>query len=345
MLPFRSETPPPSKGSRTGEGDEEMEVWSQASPMGGSDDEEEQPREADAMDELLQDADPVECVPCDAGGIVFGPPCAGERIPKTLTSPVKPSAEAVALHYTTHLPYRSWCPVCVRAKAIEDAHRRGANEPDEEDEGGVPEVAIDYNALDEFLDVVEEANSKLKTLVLKDDPSGSMFQHKIDVKGAGDEWLMKRICKDLEELGRRDTILKSDGEPAIVAVQSKIQSMRSGRTFPKNPPAYNPESNGPIEKAVRDVTAHSRALKLGLESRLKKQLPDGAKIIEWILELAPFLLNKYSVGHDGMTPHERLLGTKWRRPCLEVTLIHDPSSVHGAICILITIHRLYMVRV
>ena len=295
-----------------------MEVWSQASIMRESDDEEEQPREADAMDEPLQDADPVECVPCDAGNIAFGPPCAGERIPKTLTSPVKPSAEAVALHYTTHLPYRNWCPVCVRAKAIEDAHKRGANEPDEEDEGGVPEVAIDYNALDEFLDVVEEANSKLKTLVLKDDPSGSMFQHKIDVKGAGDEWLMKRICKDLEELGRRDTILKSDGEPAIVAVQSKIQSMRSGRTFPKNPPAYNPEANGPIEKAVRDVTAHSRALKLGLESRLQKQLPDGAKIIEWILELAPFLLSKYSVGHDGMTSHERLLGTKWRRPCLEI---------------------------
>ena len=263
-------------------------------------------------------ADPMICPPCDDRGVIGRAPCAGERIPKTLMSPIKPSAEAIALHYTTHLPYRNWCPVCVKAKVVEDAHRRGANKPDEEDKGGVPEVGMDYNALDESLDIVEEKDSKLKTMVLKDDVSGHLFQHKIDVKGAGDEWLMKRMCKDLEELGRRDTILKSDGEPAIVAVQSKIQSMRRGRTFPKNPPAYNPESNGPIEKAVRDVTAHSRALKIGLESRLKAALPDGAKIVDWILELAPFLLSKYSVGHDGMTSHERLVGTKWRRPCLEI---------------------------
>ena len=105
----------------------------------------------------------------------------------------------------------------------------------------------------------------------------------------------------MEELGRRDAILKSDGEPAIVAVQSKIQGMRSGRTFPRNPPAYNPEANGAIEKAVRDVTAHTRALKIGLEARVKGTIPEDSAMMGWILEHAPFLINKFSVGHDGMT--------------------------------------------
>ena len=31
-------------------------------------------------------------------------------------SPCKPNSTEVAKHYKTHLPYRSWCPVCVRAK-------------------------------------------------------------------------------------------------------------------------------------------------------------------------------------------------------------------------------------
>ena len=52
-----------------------------------------------------QEADDVfRCKPCD------------EREPWTLHGPVKPSKEDVERHYTTHLPYRCWCPVCVKAK-------------------------------------------------------------------------------------------------------------------------------------------------------------------------------------------------------------------------------------
>ena len=40
-------------------------------------------------------------------------------------------------------------------------------------------------------------------------------------------------------------------------------------------------------------------------------------MIDWIIEHAAFLINKFSIGHDGMTPHERLVGQKWRRPLVE----------------------------
>ncbi len=288
------------------------------SPMGGSDDEEasENSCAQEDIDGFIVEDDfeefGTEVVPEFRCG-----ECTGERVPKTLKSPVKPSAEAVAAHYATHLPYRNWCPVCVKAKGKEDAHRRGANEPDKEDENGVATVAIDYSSLDESMIRVEEHLSKLKTMVMKDEVSGSVFQHRIEVKGPGDEWLMKKLCKDMEELGRRDNIVKTDGEPAIVAVQSKLQGMRPGRTIPKNPAAYNPQSNGPVEKAVQDVTGHTRAIKIGLEARIKVEIKEDAAITDWILEHAAFLISKYSVGHDGMTPHERLTGTKWRRPALE----------------------------
>ena len=38
-------------------------------------------------------------------------------------SPCRPNATEVANHDKTHLPYSSWCPVCVRAGGEEDAHR------------------------------------------------------------------------------------------------------------------------------------------------------------------------------------------------------------------------------
>ena len=132
-----------------------------------------------------------------------------------------------------------------------------------------------------------------------------------------DEWVATRIIKDIEDMGRRDIIIKTDGEPAIVALQSKIIDGRAGRTVPRNPPAHNPEANGPCEKAVQDVTGQTRTLKLTLEARLKYTIPMDAPVMEWLMEHAAFVLSRFNAGHDGMTPYERLTGRRWRRPMVE----------------------------
>ena len=41
-------------------------------------------------------------------------------------------------------------------------------------------------------------------------------------------------------------------------------------------------------------------------------------IMEWIITHAAFCLTHFSVGHDGMTPIERLTGRKWVRPLAEL---------------------------
>ena len=46
------------------------------------------------------------------------------RDPRILRGPVRPSAEAIDRHNSTHVPYRSWCEVCVWAKGKEDPHPR-----------------------------------------------------------------------------------------------------------------------------------------------------------------------------------------------------------------------------
>ena len=54
--------------------------------------------------------------------------------------PAAPSAEEWRTHRLTHWPYRSWCPICVAAREVEDGHRlRG---PPSEADG--PEVHWDY---------------------------------------------------------------------------------------------------------------------------------------------------------------------------------------------------------
>ncbi len=243
--------------------------------------------------------DPFRCSPCDPG-----------REPASLRSPMRPCQEDAERHYLTHLPYRNWCPVCVRAKAKEDAHRRAADSP--EDKSGLPTVSLDYALIN------DETDKEMKLLVGKCETTGNYIGHQVLCKGLADEWIIKKIVKDLEELGKAGVILKTDGEPAIVAMQNRVQALRMAKTVPRQPPAYNPQSNGPCEKAVQDVVAHFRACKLSLESRLKTEIDDNLPVVQWLLEHAVFLLNKFSVGADGMTPYERLTGRKWRRAVLEV---------------------------
>ncbi len=252
----------------------------------------------DASTEEQAETDPYYCEPCD-----------NYRVPRTLNAPIKPSAEDVEKHYHTHFPYRNWCPVCVKAKGREDAHPRSRG--DDGDKGGLPIISLDYQEFD------EEAEDPQRVIIGVDEATGSVFGHYVACKGIGDGWIVKRLVKDIEDIGRSSIILKTDGEPAIVAVQSAIQSARQARTVPRNPPAYNPQANGPCEKAVQDVTGHHRTIKLGLEMRLGVKVDERLPIMQWAFEHASFLITRFSVGKDGMTPLERGIGRKWRRPIVE----------------------------
>ena len=48
------------------------------------------------------------------------------------------SAEEAERHSLTHVPYRDWCEVCVRAKARDNPHRKGRQQHD------MDEVQCDY---------------------------------------------------------------------------------------------------------------------------------------------------------------------------------------------------------
>ena len=83
---------------------------------------------------------------------------------KVLASPQRPSLKDVELQNATHLPYRSWCPVCVKAKGRESPHERQAGSKD-----GKVMISIDYKSFGETLeDASGEDQSKLRAAVMRD---------------------------------------------------------------------------------------------------------------------------------------------------------------------------------
>ena len=91
--------------------------------------------------------------------------------------------------------------------------------------------------------------------------------------------------------------MKTDGEPTSVQLQERIIS---------NPPASDPQSNGLAEKAVQDVKAQLRVLKLGGWRPHRAQKTSGESYSRLDDTTLADAINRFSVGKDGRTHHFRL---------------------------------------
>ena len=81
--------------------------------------------------------------------------------------PQQPTEQDIKEHNVTHLPQRSWCPVCVKARGREDMHRKVL------DKGDKPTVSMDYKAFGES----EHDDDKIQMVVVKDESTGCVSAH------------------------------------------------------------------------------------------------------------------------------------------------------------------------
>ncbi len=64
-----------------------------------------------------------------------------EEVVKKVKDPKLPTQEEVDKHYIKgHLPYRDWCPICIKAQGRDMGNRRGDNK-----ERMLPEYSWDYS--------------------------------------------------------------------------------------------------------------------------------------------------------------------------------------------------------
>ena len=90
-------------------------------------------------------------------------------------------------------------------------------------------MSMDYELLE----------GKVTVLIVKDHASGAVLAYACSAKGPADQWVVRQFTRDLYDWGRRDICLKTDGEPAMIALQTAIADARASRTVPRNPLAYN----------------------------------------------------------------------------------------------------------
>ena len=247
------------------------------------------------------------------------------RRPVLKRSPHQPTNEEIREHNVSHVPYRSWCPECVKGRGKEDHHKRVKDD----EEKGIPTAHVDYWFMRDH-----KGAELIPVATLKVDLKKIHKAHVVPSKG-NVEGVAREIVRDLDEMGiSGELIIKNDQEPALMDLVKEVRRLRKGGTQLEKSKKYDSQSNGAAERAVQTVEGITRTLKLVLEKRLGCQIPCAHPVMAWLVKHGAECLNRYQVGKDGRTAYERLKGKKYKGDVCEfgqVVMHKFPGKQQGGV--------------
>ena len=240
------------------------------------------------------------------------------EVTRALPNPVLPNQAQVDHHWLSHLPYRSWCGACVggRGRAIPHWRTGGRRK--------IPTLAFDYCFIsktgvysrEEWVTLKANATTELegvKILVVREIVSRCTFAHVVQHKGVDDDgYAVSCLVKDIEWLGATKLMLRSDNEPAIIALLKKtlktvrIEVADVDQIAEEHPPERDPQANGAIESAVGGFKGLLRTYVVALETRLGHRVPPDHPVISWLVQHTSYLMTVKVKGEDGQTAYERV---------------------------------------
>ena len=136
----------------------------------------------------------------------------------------QPTKEEWDNHMRSHIPFRKWCSFCVKGKCKSGAHKR-VKKSDEEIDKEVPVISIDYMG-PKSKDQKSEKIDSLPILIGIDRKSKWLFAHMVPKKGH-DAHAIKIMSREIRLSGYTSMILKSDQEPAILALLEGAKNERA----------------------------------------------------------------------------------------------------------------------
>ena len=141
-------------------------------------------------------------------------------MPKTRKHPSAPSESERSMHNVTHIPFRSWCRHCVRARARDYPDR--AVKGGSSDSHTIPTLHMDYWFMRDCKGV-----DLTTVLTAKEDISKCHAAYVVPAKGKMSD-VAPQLVDDLNAWGYRgsEICLKSDQENAAEDILHEVQRLR-----------------------------------------------------------------------------------------------------------------------
>ena len=218
----------------------------------------------------------------------------------------RPKPEDVAIHNLTHLPYASWCPVCVACKGKESPHPR---ENPEKERSSRPTFCMDFC----FTGTSHDEAPAAVSLVCIDSWSRNSVCVPTATKGKDlIEHLAEAVTYMSTQLQYGSINLKADNETTMTRLKSVIQKQRSSLglgTVLQDAVSGQKETNGMAERAIQTIRRQALTLLKGTEENAGILIAHTHPIFSWAFRHASWILNRYHRhSGTGMTPYEWISG-------------------------------------
>ena len=215
--------------------------------------------------------------------------------------PDEPTAEEWEEHMATHIPFRNWCPFCVKGQGRPDMHRS-----QDKGENRKPTVMLDFAYFND-----DGAERGRPVLVMKDQKSKKVAGIMVPAKDSGKAIAL--MTREMKRLGYGSMTWKSDQEPAILTLKEKVRK-ELGPAYDvtmEESPAYSHQSNGEVEQAVQGMKRRVKTLVEMVQAKYGRKIEEGEDLMPWLISHATDLGNRFAVGEDGKTAYERAKGKKF----------------------------------
>ena len=106
-----------------------------------------------------------------------------------------------------------------------------------------------------------------------------------------------------------ELIVKSDGEPALLAVTGAVMRQHGGKVMPEQPAKGEKAENGLIEEAGKTVREYACTFISQIEEGIGEVLEADLPIFFWVLRWTAICYSRHAVGRDGRTGYVRLRGS------------------------------------
>ena len=153
------------------------------------------------------------------------------RIPADLPVPTQPSEVERELHNLTHLPFASWCEVCLRSRTRDNPHRTMPKEEEATRLAGptLPLVSMDWfeikgSPTDEQPEG-EAEHGFVQCLLVTDAQTGYVAAIPVPAKKNQSEYACEMVVKFLKLMRHTRFRLRADNEPSLNMVVEAIRGV------------------------------------------------------------------------------------------------------------------------
>ncbi len=118
-------------------------------------------------------------------------------------------------------------------------------------------------------------------------------------------------------MGYKKIILKSDNEPAILALKEAVIRETDVEIVTEEVPVADHPANGLVEYAIKNVQGQLRVIKDALESRQGRRIDGEHPVVPWMVMHATSVVNRSRKDNEGFSAYRRWKGREFTKPVAE----------------------------